>query len=832
MRTGLRAGRVVAVLAVISSAIVCTPVAARPYVVEDIVHQESFGTVAISPTGRWLIYERRISRMQAPQFTNETRHDTTENQLRVVDLSRPGKPRPLLAGDPVGITMGPYSPDGVRLAVYGRQGDRWRLGVVKLSTGTVRWLPVNPEFPYRTRTVQWRSSTQLAAIARPADAPPLILTTDAEGPRLLPTRWSQTAHGELAVSALGSGRYFEQRPHKLPSHLVLVNVESGRTSVLAGGDIEDLEIAPDGRHIAFVEAGPDVRLHADTRVNGPSGTAWHRERLGIADAETGRVVRPAAHLDLAGQLLSWSPSGREVLVFARADGEPWSNGRPLRVTAEGEVKALDLGDGVPVLSFRPEVARAIWLGEIPAILVQRQGRRDWVADIGKGARVLTAGLSQAPETLQPTLGGALGVVNGELWRLSATGAEAVKAPLSVRMPAARALWEMRLVANPPVPVEHVVLQRSSGGRSFVVAIDGAGLGAEVALPDRDSRVAAMSPGGKDVASLTDDEHGVGRLRLWTDGRWIELDAVNLRQHDVDPLRAVPVRVEGAAGSGATLSWLYLPQVDSKGSPPPLVVVPYPGQRHDTPATLATYGISSAAPSIPAIVGAGYAVLSPSLPLGEAAEPALDLAKKVLTIVDAAMVQHPGAFDPQRLALWGHSFGGYGTAAIITQTDRFGAAVDMAGPIDLISMWGTFLAPMRINPSEGSGIAGEQGWTEDSQGAMGAPPWRDPARYLRNSPIFQANLIHTPLLIIAGDLDHIPETQGEEMFSALFRQDRDAMLLTYWGEGHLLYSPANVRDAYRRSFAWLADNLDRRLSAGAGRPASPAPASATSEPSSR
>jgi dipeptidyl aminopeptidase/acylaminoacyl peptidase len=221
-----------------------------------------------------------------------------------------------------------------------------------------------------------------------------------------------------------------------------------------------------------------------------------------------------------------------------------------------------------------------------------------------------------------------------------------------------------------------------------------------------------------------------------------------------------------------------------------------------------------------------------LPLSEGAEPAAGLGAKVLGIVDAAAVQHPRAFDPQRLALWGHSFGGYGTVAIIAQSDRFRAAIDVAGPIDMISMWGTFQGPERVDASEGTGISGETGWTEDSQGAMGGPPWRDPSRYLRNSLIFQADRIHTPLLILEGDQDHIPMTQGEEIFSALYRQDRDAELATYWGESHILYSPGNVRDAYRRGLAWLMENLGRPLSVGAGRGGNPGHASANTSPRSR
>ncbi|MGH6965142.1 MAG: alpha/beta hydrolase family protein [Phenylobacterium sp.] len=334
-----------------------------------------------------------------------------------------------------------------------------------------------------------------------------------------------------------------------------------------------------------------------------------------------------------------------------------------------------------------------------------------------------------------------------------------------------------------------------------------------------------------------DPHGVTRLHLRTTSGWTLLDATNRRQQDVDPLRAVPVRAAASASGGAApAGWLYLPAAGGAGTGgarPPLVIVPYPGQRRAAPSTLAEYGQSFITPSIPVLVGAGYAVLTPSLPLSEGEEPSAGLAAKVLGVVDAAAAQYPDAFDPGRLALWGHSLGGHGVVAIIAQTDRFRAAVEMAGPIDMISMWGTFQAPERVDPSEGTGISGELGWTEDSQGAMGGPPWRNPARYVRNTLVFQADRIRTPLLIIQGDQDHVPMSQGEEIFSALFRQDRDAVLLTYWGEAHILYSPGNVRDAYRRGLAWLAENLARAVKVAAAAPAaSPEPVSATSGPRSR
>ncbi len=83
------------------------------------------------------------------------------------------------------------------------------------------------------------------------------------------------------------------------------------------------------------------------------------------------------------------------------------------------------------------------------------------------------------------------------------------------------------------------------------------------------------------------------------------------------------------------------------------------------------------------------------------------------------------------------------------------------------------------------------------------PWDDPQRYLRNSPLLNVKSIDAPVMLIHGDLDStVPFTQAEEMFTALYRLNKEAVFVRYWGEGHrLAASPANVRDFYDRVFAW-------------------------------
>jgi dipeptidyl aminopeptidase/acylaminoacyl peptidase len=76
-----------------------------------------------------------------------------------------------------------------------------------------------------------------------------------------------------------------------------------------------------------------------------------------------------------------------------------------------------------------------------------------------------------------------------------------------------------------------------------------------------------------------------------------------------------------------------------------------------------------------------------------------------------------------------------------------------------------------------------------------------------SPFFYLDRVETPLLIIQGDQDMVGMEQIEGLFTALHRFGKHAQLARYWGEWHGFDSPANIRDAWQRKFAWF----DRYLS---------------------
>lgn len=135
----------------------------------------------------------------------------------------------------------------------------------------------------------------------------------------------------------------------------------------------------------------------------------------------------------------------------------------------------------------------------------------------------------------------------------------------------------------------------------------------------------------------------------------------------------------------------------------------------------------------------------------------------------------GWADPKGFGLHGHSWSGYQTAYVITQTDFFACAIAGAPVGNMTSAysgirWGTGLA--------------RQFQYEKSQSRIGATLWEKPFSYIENSPVFFADKINTPLLLMHGDEDDaVPWYQSIEIYLAMRRLGKDCIFLQYRGEKH-------------------------------------------------
>ena len=246
--------------------------------------------------------------------------------------------------------------------------------------------------------------------------------------------------------------------------------------------------------------------------------------------------------------------------------------------------------------------------------------------------------------------------------------------------------------------------------------------------------------------------------------------------------------------------LLLPPDYKEGQKYPLVAYVYAGSMVTTLERAFPMSFSAVS-SIPQLLSkCDYVVLQPSIPLspeGQKGSPLQDIPKSVVPAVNAVI--DLGIADPERVGVVGQSHGGYTVNVLITQTPIFKAAVALAGLSDLISNYGVFDARWRYSLG---GSAHFSSWSEGGQGRMGVPPWEDRMQWIENSPIFYLNKVKTPLLLLHGDLDFVSIQQAEEMFSGLKRLEKEAELVRYFGEGHVLSKPANIRDSWHRIVSWF------------------------------
>jgi len=156
------------------------------------------------------------------------------------------------------------------------------------------------------------------------------------------------------------------------------------------------------------------------------------------------------------------------------------------------------------------------------------------------------------------------------------------------------------------------------------------------------------------------------------------------------------------------------------------------------------------------------------------------------------VQHliaRGYVDKKSIGMAGHSWGGYQTAHLSTRTNLFAAAESGAPVTNMFSAYG--------------GIRYQSGMSrqfqyEKTQSRIGGTPWQYPQRYWQNSPVFYADRVETPVLILHNDEDGaVPWTNGIEFFMALRRLGKEAYLFNYNGEPHGIRKDANKRDWARR-----------------------------------
>ncbi|MFP3939945.1 MAG: S9 family peptidase [Thermoanaerobaculia bacterium] len=759
----------------------------------DLVEPLGRHPIALSPDGERVAYAVRsrdpARRSGSSHYLPTGVHRMVEDaEVRVTEVAT-GATRELTGG--WGTSWAPrWSPDGSRLAFYSDRTGRPLVWVWERDSGEARpyegavvrtffafevpeWSPdgrfvytralsSRVEERYGDQPDHWPWEQALApeegggedTDPEPSAAPPFVQVFDSRRPPMEPAALDapEETRGRGVVD------------------LVRIDVETGEVvRLLEGRAIRDFDLSPDGRHLAvMVQLGPE-RVDAQQPL-------FELVVVSTDPAAGGDPVARATVRQGYGISIGWSP-GSDRVAFATAG--------PL---ARGDLKVLDLDGGVTNLTadldenLAPDrssevYARPLWTPDGRALLWTGDGNL-WHVPVAEGeARNLTAGTGLRIK----------GLVGGDAHGGSAWTPE-------------------------PGMVLTQTFDRDTREAGFARVDLATGsverLLSEARRHSRLTRFRVAAAGTDDEARIVySAESNVEPTDLWMAGFSF-----------AEPRRLTRINdhLEGVAlGRPRLLSWegregeeeaaiLVLPEDAPEDETLPLVVWVYAGRSPS--GSIHSFGLSEdpVAENPAMFTGRGYAVLYPDVPLEEGADPLEAMVRPVLAAVDAAVAT--GRIDPDRLGLFGHSYGGYSVNSLVTRTDRFAAAVSSTGAANLVSAF-----------CQRFFSGGTTGWFESGQGRMRGTPWEVPERYRKNSPISYLDRVTTPLLLVHGSEDRA-YWQSVEMYGGLARLGKRVRFLRYEDAGHWFgaWPREMLEDFWSRVFAWYDEHL------GGGRPVPGAP----------
>jgi dipeptidyl aminopeptidase/acylaminoacyl peptidase len=831
----------------------------RAMIPEDLLTRQTLRETVLSPDGKWAaIVVERPRKAGEPYERGYLRGlERTDIWLASTDghkLLNVTRGEAVHAGhwNPV------WSPDSKRLAMIStRGGDNVRAYIYDLNSQHLRaGITDGLDLGLRVELVEadsssmvWLNPNQLLLGVLPPGSRPLAMDETERTSRIAAKAIADVKRGRGVTARIldtEAGERFAVQPTNVA--LVVVDVATNKARVLARVPLVEIRlsqrlvsISPDRAYAAIMATDYPNRVAPDRRIGGDDLAPL---RLGVvALGKTNETpvwvenVRPVAFgLGATPTSIRWAPTGSTFAFIGTTNALP---APAVFTVAAGEkqpraVSALKYDESMPEAQFL--TAEDIqWtaggkllvygyagtgkslLGEVARKDVRGFGRdntedtekRDWwIVSSPSSFHNLTRALSQSPRLLFKTRNPDVlyGAGGGRIWAVDA-GSRTIKSLNPAEAAPVSLVWPRP--ANVHRPVEQLIVSnaKDTGADLFSVDVGGA---TPVSVKLGRMPRGAVFAGYSSLRQLIAYETDVNEVRVLVRnaGEPATLISVNRQLDALAKPEYRTVQYQTADGQKLVAA-LLLPYGYTAGHSYPMIVFVYAGALAPTGDWATPYKTISRAYIDPLVLaGRGYAVLIPSVPveaIGKLSDPMLDLDKGVKPAVEK--VVELGFADPERIGVMGHSYGGYTVYGLVTQTQRFKAAVAYAGPTDLLSLYGSLDPRYRFNDVT-TPIWGPY-FLEAQQARMGVPPWQDLERYLRNSPYVHADKVTTPLLMIHGDLDVIPLSQAEEFFVALNRLGKRAKLVRYLGEGHVVESPGNTLDMWEHILNWFDEYLNNR-----------------------
>ena len=815
--------------------------ASENYTVEHFLRLEGIARVTFSPSGQHLITERSRPLTEIEDASLMLIGLTDRERLHF-NLNRAGAATEL----PVDANISrfaSFSPDERKAAVWWVEERTWRAGIYDLERGTVKALDLVPSMDEARNSLPiWISNEELLyAVTTPLNQLRQVAENRAAIEtimRLAQQTWTGT---DPSVTVVKSGSETYERPKWLEestaTRLVRVNAITGKVTDLLG-DMREWQTQPpmlsyDKRYAAVVRRA-EV-LSNEHRV--PGFREDNRSEMVIIDLRTNavkKVIAPAnAYVE---HEFRWAPRSSKILytTYGLEYGKKVVRFHIFDVERDRSSE-IRLPTGFEWWSEpQPytEPLAAAWDGDGLLVLARKKGaeRFDWHTLDGSKARNLTAQLPGEVKTYPVLYGNDLYfTIAGDLWRVRRDGTAAnlttdiddelrLSCTTSSTRPRPRCNHLAAFDGYAALPVDEMDVKH--GVLAFetlrnmtttgVVFIDlKSGNKERVAAPEGTQRLLATSTANREAIFYSVGADGDRLMAASTSGSR-EVWMFNAHLANVAAFKTIlRDRVTTTSKQGPSVKLrdlLMLPSSYRPGERLPLVVQFYP----DTPRYGDDwFGIenprSMSDLSVSMFVGHGYAVLNAGVAISRYAsvgDPMEEIGQQVVEAVQ--WVIDEGYADPDRMAVIGGSYGGYGVASVLATTDRFKAGIALKGLYNLVGMWGSQYNVERVFMTNGVlGMTAMKG--DHDQLRMGGAPWEAMERYIRNSPMLQAHRINAPLLLVHGTND-FDAREAEQMFAALARQGKTVEFARYWGEGHGVGGVANIRDHYRRMLRFLDEHL--------------------------
>lgn len=755
----------------------------------------------------------------------------------------------------LGMSAGPWSPDGKHLAIYSRSDDGKyvSIGVYNVLTRKYRRLPGTPAMPLFVGQVLpqivWLSSVELIYSAVPEPVLPRYHgKTDFEDYNVTAFKTLQAASDGRTPSAfIYDSRSTGLSPETSKEALFAVNITTASARRLLSGMINGIALAPNNQYlVAYRLTGKSAIPPVTQNIGVPKPQGYHLEELVLVDLQ-GKAAAVSITEDLYTELrlpVTWSSDSMRVGFYAFEAGKKYTSALPhiydirRRERLKLEVDSLvvsnaDLAVGAGFQSaaqpvyfagenaivatklqpeFRSNSAPGDWQWGLPEDSEAKSTNQFWLV---RPDRTPIAVFPEATNVNEVCLLDAefYFAADGKAWR--------GQLPSSMRaaFPANTSTAQLQLVYcpyRPYRPYAHEVKERALFGAISEEA--GQILLFDPALPNAlpvpiDRKLESLldvAPSTGDVLIQRRDSTGIGVIlikRLTGERKLLKKFNEWIADIEIGSQNSLSYMVDTPLGPKHLTAWYLMPPGFEPGKRYPVIVNIYPGVmlNSDKPPFDPLAGEAFWSPY--AAAAEGYIILTPSTPI-YTSDPDFSISGQLASVTLAAVnaLINTGIADPDRFAIRGHSAGGYAVASLLTQTKRFKAAIASAGIYNFTSFYGTSFRPVSLDPDGHLVLYGVE-TTETGQGGMGSPPWVNPKRYILNSPLFHADKINTPLLLLHGESDTVPVQQAEEMFTALLRQQKTARFVRYLGEVHELESPANFRHAWNEMMSWLGAFLE-------------------------